>query len=471
MGRSNLGGNRSKPWELHRDWGKHRGDKGDLELVVRASHTTLAPASGVAGSGTYQQPDTPPNMYAFAAEESARRAGAAGGAGGGVTSHHSSIWKGLGYSLAGLFAIAVIGAASVYALGGRGGEPGPVPMLTPTVTATATPAPTDVPMTPAPTDVPMTPTPISGLENILSEQQIVEYATGWQNPQLITPDLLDKIDAVNKSVYHHFTGKTFEQGRYVTHLLTEQEYQAYPGIDHNSEGTIGFIMPDGTSGIFVHSHLGETISPFEILVTLAHETGNMEELKLSKVGTNSGSVNLNDYVKKIAEEYGLGDLTDFRYQVGDAPVAPDLISIPMIAAESLQALYRAAVFHYLEELGVIKQQEFTAADAKNIDDTVDAMAKSKNFFPQASLVAWYIALHDTDTSGTLQEKGKITSQQAYRLFTEGIQRRQTLVGFNHEIVEVVTAVRTAPQYAQQIKNAAHLSQRNSTIIATFVYFP
>lgn len=175
MGRSKEDGRRRKPWELRRELGKHPRDQSSLEKRVRAKHPTLAPASGVAGSGTYnpvqpsQQSGTSPNTYAFAAEDSARRAGAApaGSAGGGITSHHSSIWKGLGYTLAGLALLASIGVASVYALGSRGGGPGPVPFLTPTATATAT-------ATPAPTAtatpyIPPTPT-ISRIDlNVINE--------------------------------------------------------------------------------------------------------------------------------------------------------------------------------------------------------------------------------------------------------------------------------------------------------------
>lgn len=295
---------------------------------------------------------------------------------------------------------------------------------------------------------------IPGIENVLTQEQIVEYAIGLRlrDKQLITPEMLQKLSAVNESLYFHFSSKTFQQSKFKTMLLTEQEYKALEGklggTIPDSAGTIGY-QRDGSIHLYAISEVGRMARPFDILRRLAHETGNAEAGRLSPTNFQLGITNVKKSLAEVSEKYGLGDISD--------------LYIGGIRQESLQILYGAAVFHYLEEAGVIAHPKLTDG-GKAIDETVDAIARSKYFTSQAYLVAWYKALNRQDTHKSLLQDGKITSQQALSLFYQSLQRDQTREGLDQTDVEIVTAVRTAQDYVQQIKEAAKLSQRTTDLV-------
>ncbi len=345
--------------------------------------------------------------------------------------------------------------------------PTPIPTSTPLMIVWPTPTPRPIPIiTPYffPTEEPMetptsqkTPTPVPtitpmpGLENILTEQQIVEYATGWQKPQLITPELLQQIDAVNLTLYYKLTGKTFESRKFVTRLLTDDEWSKLHSNDWN--GTISTETLTGVTYVDVRSRIGKKIPVIDVFKTLAHETGNAEAEKIDVKRSQIGLTDLDTYhkfLKEVAEKYELGELSDV---------------ISTIERESLQTLYRGAAFHKLEELGVTIG---TPLSQKDINDTVDAIVTSQHFNPQASVVAWRRALKNPDTAAALQKNGKITSQQSINLFYEYAQKAQTKEGLEQTVVEIVNAIRTAQDYASQIKEAAILSQRPAGFM---LYFP
>ena len=123
---------------------------------------------------------------------------------------------------------------------------------------------------------------IPGIENIMSEAEVKSTLEEILSmDKRLTPDdadiadILKKAEDVNKSIYFMLTGKTFEQQRFETRILPQEEYDK--AVHQNLKGTAGTIgigkdAPVGGWGtIYIFASL-PTTNPFELVTTLAKET-------------------------------------------------------------------------------------------------------------------------------------------------------------------------------------------------------
>jgi hypothetical protein len=116
--------------------------------------------------------------------------------------------------------------------------------------------------------------PMPGLQNILSEQQLLEDINKLEQDQLITRSVLNMISKVNSTIYYKLTGNTWENAKIATHFLNHNKY-----LHDTHTKLAGYSSP---GKIWVDTgDAGKKIYPMGILLTLFHETGHVEAFRLT----------------------------------------------------------------------------------------------------------------------------------------------------------------------------------------------
>ena len=278
---------------------------------------------------------------------------------------------------------------------------------TPTTTTTVYTTPTTTLTTST------TPTPLPGLENILTDQQVVADLVGADQYQEITPEWISKIIAVDGTCYNKLTdGNTTENAKIVPKLMTHDEYVASKDTIPDSVGCVSF----GKNGeTYLLVDIGQSVNgiitnkPLYILYIMARERGQAETDVVvpspGQLGIKSRYDLSNEVSQKVAKKDGNGDISNIIANLGG------------INTEIGEWAYASAESHLLEELGAIKHTTINQAQKEDIDEVVDNMVNSINEgnmyseFTNASLTVWYLALTNPVTLATLQKTNKITYQQ------------------------------------------------------------
>jgi hypothetical protein len=293
--------------------------------------------------------------------------------------------------------------------------------------------------------------PMPGLQNILSEQQLLEDINKLEQDQLITRSVLNMISKVNSTIYYKLTGNTWENAKIATHFLNHNKY-----LHDTHTKLAGYSSP---GKIWVDTgDAGKKIYPMGILLTLFHETGHVEAFRLTARSDIVSNQNYADFLKKAAGEHGLGDISEFL----DENAKMDMDGLNQ---ESLAYLFEDAAYQYLEDAGITMRES-----GRMIEDVVNELLDEITGTPaydlnhsRGILIDWYRALNYPDTRNSLQKTGKITSAQAIFLYNAVIQKMQTAEGLGDIYAEIVTGIRTASEYTQFVRDALLLRERNLLI--------
>jgi hypothetical protein len=271
----------------------------------------------------------------------------------------------------------------------------------------------DVTVGAEPTVVVPSPTPIPGIENVLSEGELVDatsnlFALGRPLNDSDRGGAWETARLVNESAYFHLTGRTFEQDGLITRVVSDSE--PVSGVYE------GYVNDDGT--LRVAGIIG------------SGELGTPEEGKrlIYAIGTPSVFANASrDLVMILANETG-GAWIRNRMNANKArwwdvePIENRLSNYNgSLFEEAAQYLYHSAVLHYLEEIGV---KGLTVADTpENREQVVVGVERSvflmispdTGFTADGWYFAWWYANNDEVARKELENDGSLSSATALRL--------------------------------------------------------
>lgn len=256
-------------------------------------------------------------------------------------------------------------------------------------------APTQVPTASPTVAATATATPIPGVENVMSQEQVkatLEEILAFGRPLTYDDEsrtVWKKVEAVNKSIYFHITGRTFEQDKFVTSIVTREEF--YAAIGKNWAGTIS-IRKDG---IYIYA-IGDpsmyASSSRTLVLLVANETGQAKDTRWEEMIQKD---------PRLREKLYLNAAHDNEYAAN---------------GEASKHLYQSAVLHFLEELGV---NGLSVADTLRNREQIrigfERAADSGAFQTEGLYLAWWYALNDLQAKQELESTGKLRSATALEL--------------------------------------------------------
>lgn len=273
---------------------------------------------------------------------------------------------------------------------------------------------------------------IAGIENVMSREQLktaLEELLVTDRP--ITAEdaeILRKAERVNKSIYFMLTGKTFEQQKFVTKILPQEEYDAvvHPNLK-GSGGTIGW-REDGN--IYIYNSL-PVASSRSLLLGLATETG---QAYFAREGPRNIDVGI------TKPDQALGELR----------------------GEFLTAIYRAAVVNRIREEGV-KDVALSPQTLNDIGASVDRILSPEYSRGEPTIeawgAAWVLTLDDPEAKANLEATGWAGSEPLMRMFAH-----YALLDFKQNLKE--KNIRREAEFKQKLKTALQNGLTYAPLIKT-----